>query len=235
MKLFYVLIRIYTIISSLFIIPYATYYILNTSPDWEGFPAPSLQHRLLIGLPILLFGMLLLSPHRWMKLEILFYSKFSFLILFSIFLLVGGLLGINAYLTHDKHWLLVFISLPAIMLSICSPLTLWMKRKIGEISKGWSWPDFALESFRLRQDYAETSRRGRPVSAPASFAAANREVTQALIGKTFGYWKYFGLQLIPDVILMNGTFEDITFAIDVEEICKKERQHDHEQTAGGWV
>ncbi|UCE56668.1 MAG: hypothetical protein JSV31_14840 [Desulfobacterales bacterium] len=133
MKSFYLLIRTYTIISSLFMIPYATYYIVNTSPDWEGFPAPSLQHRLLIGLPILLFGMLLLSPHRWMKLKILFYSKFCSLILFSIGLLVGGLLGINAYLIHNKHWMLGFISLTAIILSICSPLTLWMKRKIDEI------------------------------------------------------------------------------------------------------
>jgi phosphatidylserine synthase len=114
-------------------IPYATYYILNTSPDWEGFPAPSLQHRLLIGLPIIFFGMLLLSPHRWMKLRILFYSKFSILTLFSICLFVGGLLCINAYLIHDKHWMLVFFSLTAIILSICSPLTLWMKKKIGEI------------------------------------------------------------------------------------------------------
>ena len=133
MKSVYLLIRIYTIISSLLMIPFATYYILNTSPDWEGFPAPSLQHRLLIGLPILFLGLLLLSPHRWMKLKILFYSKISILTLFSICLFVGGLLGINAYLAHNKHWMLVFFSLTAIILSICSPLTLWMKRKIGEI------------------------------------------------------------------------------------------------------
>ena len=133
MKSVYLLLRIYTIISSLFMIPYATYYILNTSPDWEGFPAPLLQHRLFIGLPILFFGLLLLSPHRWMKLKILFYSKFFSLIFFSICLFVGGLVGINSYLIHNKHWMLVFFSFTAIMLSICSPLTLWMKRKIGEI------------------------------------------------------------------------------------------------------
>ena len=133
MKSAYLLIRIFTIISSLLMIPFAAFYILNTSPDWENFPAPSLQHRLSIGLPILFFGLLLLSPHRWMKLKILFYSKISILTLFSIFLFVGGLLGINAYLTHNKHWMLYFISLTAMILSICSPLTLWMKRKIGEI------------------------------------------------------------------------------------------------------
>lgn len=133
MKSFYLLIRIYTILSSFIIILYATYYILNTSPDWEGFPAPSLQHRLLIGLPILLFGMLLLSPHRWIKLKILFYTKFCSLLLFSIILFVAGLLGSSDYLNHDKHWLLGFISLTAIMLSICSPLSLWMRKKIDEI------------------------------------------------------------------------------------------------------
>ena len=67
-KLFYLIIRMYTIIWSLVFILFAISCIFTTSPDWEGFPAPPLRHRLFVGLPILLFGILLLSPHRWVKL-----------------------------------------------------------------------------------------------------------------------------------------------------------------------
>lgn len=133
MKYFYIIIRIYTGVFSLFMISFAIYYMLNTTPDWEGFPAAPLKHRLFIGVPILFFGILLFSPHRWIKLKILFYSKFALLVIFSICLFIAGLLGINSYIIHNKHWMLVSLSLNAIILSICSPLTLWLKRRTGKI------------------------------------------------------------------------------------------------------
>ena len=110
----------------------AVYGVLVTVSSVGALMAPDeTREQRLLDVALILYGLLLIAPHRWTVRDPWYKLKLYALMLGALWSLWASLTALSAFASGDRPWPIVPIALLFITVGLAAPLTLILHRRRG--------------------------------------------------------------------------------------------------------
>jgi hypothetical protein len=98
---------------------------------YDSGPMPPLNKSIFEISKGLIYGVLLIMPHRWSAKNITYYFKLIILSFASIWLIYICIEGIFEYVAGRKHWAIIPTCIAFLILAASAPLSLIMRKNFS--------------------------------------------------------------------------------------------------------